>query len=432
MVVLILFILAFPLQASQKDLFGLGGQGSARVGSITASAENPYAAHTNPAALGAYPLPTFEVSTLWAQTSFSELRGVRLDSPTFVTQNGVERSGDFSLPVQQQALWSLSLNRPFRLPWPLQEEDAGFGIVLSGPYDRLRSFEARTPYDFSTLRYGTSDNQFKATSGLGFSLFEDRIRVGGALTLFFTSTGVADVALLPSGNTSRMALDIGLNTALVLGTLVNLPSGYKVGLVHRQAIHPQFSQTVRGGLQAGDLRFSSGTIGLLTTLYDEPTEWEGDIERSQGDYTFSLGASLQDWKTYQPATIEVRTGDSGNAPLPPPLSMTVSPRASVVWEGLDEGLQVALGYRFRPSPLRDLTGPWNLLDADTHVLGLAFDYRWHPAALEPAPVQIGASVNLQYAPARQVTKTDPASIGSPGYTFSILSMAYGIHFQMPM
>lgn len=421
-------LLSGQIEASQKDLFGMGGQSTARVGSITASPENPYAAVTNPALLGSHPLTNFFFSSLWARTTYPDMGSIRVDSPDFQTETGTERIRNFTLPAQNQALWVAAINYPFLIPWV--ENEAGFGLTLSGPYDRLRTFEARTAYDFAPLHFATSDNQFKATAGFGLSIIEDRVRVGAALSLFLTTAGTVDAAMGSPAPVSRMGLDIGFNTALTLGSFFRLSPRTRLGLVWRDAIHPVFRQTVTGHTVVGQTKVATAPIYLTTQLYDEPAELEADVESVQGAFTFSIGGIYQDWKPYRPPVVELSENPS-ELPAFPPLSATLSPRISVSWEPLG-GLRISGGYRFRPTPVGDLSGPTNLLDADTHVLGLAVDYPLRIESLMPATILLGSHAQHQWASERVVQKSSSAYIGAPGYRFAFQSWTYGLHLQMPL
>jgi hypothetical protein len=436
----LLITLASEVSATQDQTYGLGGVSTGRVSSVTADVENPFAALLNPALLGAQRNPLFEAASSAAEANYATFKNVLIDSPNYRTQSGVNTVSDFTPPGFNSILWSIGMTFPFVLPKPLGSRHMGFGTVLSGPFGQLRSFTSSTPYDFTLLRYGTSDSQFKGTSSLGIEILPDLLYAGAGLSLFITAAGAADAVLVTNNPTARLNLNVGLNTAAVAGLYANLPKmlgevSQHISLVYRQAVEPTFEEEFTGSVQV----FSgSGTIDIpaafQTSLYYEPNtfeiDWQGDFEFM----TLSVGVSYQLWSAYQPAFLQVSAPNAdqqASSTQLPGLSMrnTVNPRVSAEVPFFDRKAALAAGYQYRPTPVYDLSGAANLLDTNTHVVGVSARYRFGKSELVPFPVTTSLYGQYQFFETRTVVKSDPSYIGAPGYQFGGSAYTYGLSLQ---
>ncbi len=253
---------------------------------------------------------------------------------------------------------------PFSLQ-PLTERRAGFGIALSGPFNTLRSFRSSTPYAFTPLRYGTSDSQFKGTLSAAIEIVPRVLYFGAGLSLFITSSGNAETTLVTENPTGRFALDVGLNTAAVVGTFVKGDS-WQAGVVYRQEVAPQLEQRFAGTVGLGDGDAVIQPLLFRSTLYFEPHTFDAEFQTDLGPLVASVGLSYQLWSRYRPSYLVAQTKNAkGNTLVTEepgiPFHDTLSPRVSVevpVWR---RQILVGAGYRYRPSPVGDLSGPGNTL-----------------------------------------------------------------------
>ncbi len=318
---------------------------------------------------------------------------------------------------------------PFKLP-DLFSRQGGIGIVLSGPYEKIRTFRAGSPYDFQSLRYGNSDQQFKGTFSAAVELWPETIYFGAGVSVYLTTAGSADAVMNGENPTGRLAFDVGLNTAAVTGLYARSgDTGF--GLVYRQEINPSSQLTFDGKIQLGGQDVVQQPLLMKSSLYFEPSSLEVDLQHRFSFMKVSAGLAWQRWSHYQPAFLILTTQDSaGNSfttQVPAiPVRDTLNPRASVSLPFLKEKLWISAGYQYRPTPLSDLSGPVNLLDSSTHVAGLSASY-FFPASegwLWPTYVSVyGQQHWMQY---RRVDKQDPSFIGGPGYDISGTAYAAGI------
>jgi len=437
---LLIFIglfLANSLYATQDQTYGLGGRTSGRVSGVTAEIENPFAALSNPAIVAAQPKPLFSFSAGQAATRYQALGPILVDSPQYRTRDSMPRFENYQPAEASWGLWSLGFTFPFRLPAYLDRR-AGLGLTLSGPFGKIRSFQSGTPYDFTSLRYGTSDSQFKATIATGVEILPDRLYLGAGLSLFITAAGAADAYLVTDNPTGRFNLDVGLNTAGVAGLygkfdLAGRPQNW--GLVYRQAIHPTLQQSFEGRVQvmreAGPLRVP---VLLSTTLYYEPHLFDFEWQTRLGPAKVALGVSWQLWSKYEPSYIVVETPDADQTTRrtqTPPLDLknTLNPRISAEAPLFSERWIVSAGYQFRPSPLTDLSGPTNLMDSDTHVAGLSLSYVLGESAVLPLPLTLTAYGQYHFIQSRKVNKSQADFIGAPGYNFAGNAYTYGLTLE---
>lgn len=417
--------------ASQDQIYGLGGSSSGRVGGVTADPETPFAALYNPALLAAQPEARFGVSTSAAKSSYAPLRGVVIDSPAFRTDSGNPRTGDYQLPGTSLALWSVGLGYPFSLPRALGRR-AGLGVVLSGPFGNLRTFRAATPYDFSALRYGTSDAQFKGTASAAVELVPRSLYFGAGVSFYITSAGTAEATVAANNPTGRLAIDVGLNSAAVGGLYASL-GRTRASLVYRQEIAPRFQQEFMGRVQIGGSETLYQRFLFESTLYFEPHTVETEAQHDFGPVTGSVGLSYQLWTSYKPASLVATAPDAAGrarATELPALSLknTVSPRLSLEAPFFEKRLVLALGYTYRPTPLTSVSGPGNLLDSDTHVLGVSFQHRVAASEWLPA-FGWGLFGQYHWLNRRGVEKSAPDYVGAPRYEFSGTAYTYGVSLQ---
>ncbi|MBI4402914.1 MAG: hypothetical protein HY537_02060 [Deltaproteobacteria bacterium] len=422
----LVFFSAIALGTLEQN-YGLGGFSSGRAASVTAEIENPYASLYNPALLSAQSNPLLSFSTLVTATSFGAIRGVIIDSPEYRTTDGVARIGDFQLPATHSVLWSFGMTYPFQLPKSLNRR-AGIGVVLSGPFDKLRSFQASTPYDFFALRYGTSDNQFKGVMAGSVELWPDHLYLGAGVSVFISTAGSADAMINSSNPTGRLLVDVGLNTAVVSGLLGRIGDS-TASLVYRQAINPSFEQKMSG--QAEAFRQPTVTVPFIarSSFYYEPHTFDLEVQHDFQWLKASLGFSYQLWSQYQPSflVLETKTADGqAQSTRLPAVSMrnTVNPRASVVVPIFADRLSAAGGYQYRFSPVEDLSGPANILDCDTHILGAVIEHR----LFEESTFSLSWALYGQYHlfVERKVAKANPQYIGAPGFQLGGSAFTYGL------
>lgn len=416
------------VSGSQDRDFGLGGSTSGRASSITAETDNPYAAIFNPAVIAAQEAPSFGFSTGASGASYGSLGAVKVDSRDYRTDRGSDRVQEYRLPEQQLTVWSAGITYPFYLPFVFSRR-AGIGFTASGPYNRLRSISAPTPYDFSTLRYGTSDAQFKGTLSGSIELWPEHFFFGAGLSLFLTSGGAADTTLVANNPTGRLALDVGLNTA-ALGGFYGQWGETRAGLVLRQEINPTFDQEFKGKVQLGGEETFNQPFLMHTTMFFEPASVELDLQHGFGWFKGSVGVAYQWWDAYQPSYLIVTTqdadGQSRTTEVPPlALRNTLNPRASLELPTFNDRLTFSAGYQYRPTPLTDVSGATNLLDADTHVAGLSIRHSLKESEWFPLPLTWGLYGQYHWLRSRNVEKSDTRFIGSPGYVFSGNAYAYG-------
>lgn len=419
--------------ATHEETYGLGGMPTARAGAMTADRDNPFAALSNPALLPALEAPSFSFSSHYTKVSRSKLEGVLLDDPSFRTRDGARREGEYDFSDSPATLWATSFQYPFNLPTWAATRRAGIGFVASGPFGNLRSFRSGTAYDFTPLRYGTSDSQFKGTLSTGFEILPRKLSLGIGLSLFITASGDGDTTLVSSDPTARLNLDVGLNTALVAGLLYRhaLPdSSHAFSLVFHQETAPKFTQSFTGTVDLG-----GGTASLPFTVetygYYEPASlevgWQGDYE----EFAISLSLSAQHWKSYRPSFLAVETIDANRKSvrsITPELSLrdTFSPRVSFALPLANRQWNIGFGYQFRPSPLTETAGAVNLVDSDAHVFGAGVRWNLRPSEAFPLPLGITVSGQFHHFIPRDVKKSEARFIGAPGYRYAGNAYTFGI------
>lgn len=411
--------------ASQDQNYGLGGITTGRAGAVTAEPENPYAALYNPALLAAQKGPRLVISSAIARSSYNPFPSVLLDSPDFRTATGARTTGDAQIASSDLALWSIGLSHPVWIPRLVRR--VGLGVVVSGPFNKLRTFQAGTPYDFASLRYGGSDSQFKGTLSAAVEIWPEKVFFGAGLSMFITSAGAAEATIAADNPTGRFALDVGLNTAAILGLYV-VEGKSRASLVFRQEIAPAFEQRFIGKVQVGRTDTLYQPMAFRSTLYFEPHTFEADLQHDFELATVSLGVGWQMWSRYQPSFLVASAtrsdGIERQTEVPAlRLKNTWNPRIAADFPLWNRLFTLSAGYQWRPTPLSDTSGSINLVDSDAHIFGLGFLHHFAEG------FSWGLAGQYHFRSRRSVSKPSNGLIGAPGYEVGGEAYTYGLSLQ---
>jgi hypothetical protein len=340
------------------------------------------------------------------------------------------RAQTLRLEDQHLTYWSIGFSYPFLFPH-LFARSLGIGVVLTGPFHRLRNFNAHNPDDFYALRYGTSDSQFSATTAASIELWPEHFYAGAGVSFFLSGAGNAE-ADLSQNPTGRMALDVGLESALVAGLSAKWEET-RVGLAYHQELNPIFTQQIEARVPVAGTSFRQPAL-LKSSLYYEPHRIELEGQHTFGETKVAVGLAYELWKNYQPPILIVQTDDvlgrSHTTQLPAPaFRNTLSPRVSASYPFWNRRLALSGGYEFRPSPVEDTSGQANVLDSDTHILGVGLQHTLLPGEFFAGPTKWGLFGQYHHLTEREVMKVNQDGVGAPGYKFSGSSYTYGIFLQ---
>ncbi len=416
---LIVLHLAVPSHAQHDQTYGLDGSTSGRVSSVTAEPENPFAALLNPALLASSPEKRFSFSLTWVNTQINNPTDVVLDNRFYRTRDGEERIGEANLTQTRTSLWAAGYKHPFTLGfWP--NHRAGIGLALSGPLGQARRLVALSAYDFTPLRYGAADTQFKATAGTALEIIPGKLFLGAGLSLFMTSSGTAEASLTSENPSTRLVMDVGFNSAGIVGLYASLGT-WASGLVYRAAVNPVFYQKFVGTADVGGMDVAKQPAEIQGSLYFEPSVVEWDVQKNWPVASASVGLSWQRWGGYQPRYMTLSTRDASGrnlatAPTNVPMRDTWNPRASFEWRGWSKW-KIDAGYQFRPTAVTDLSGTGNLLDTDTHIAGLSLQRELgNPLFFNGLSLSLHGQAH--FLNTRSVLKTNARFIGAPGYSIA--------------
>ncbi len=435
-VLLLSLIVSLRVKADSASQYGMGGTGTARVGSLTAEASNPWAAFYNPALLARLYAQQMAVSSAVGKTSFDRFESIRVQGGRYRTAGRQsDRFEKYQLPDATLEEWSVSWSYPFSLS-PLSKRQAGLGFCLSGPFTRVRQLSADTPDAFQPLRYGPQDKQLRAVVSGGVEIIPEQLYLGAGFSFYLNAVGNGEALLLADNPAGRLQMDVSLNSHAVVGVFVQQKQ-HSMGFVFRQGINPTFTQRLSGRVELGDGIESLDLPFLMqATLYGEPHRLEADWQYKWDGGTISVGAVYALWKTYEPPFLNVRSVLRGGREVGtdvPEMAFhnTFSPRVSLSTQLWGGPWRVLWGYRFEPSPVPDtqLRGVANLVDSATHVVGAGLTYSWLRAQ---APVEIGLHGQMRFLHSRTVTKEDGQAVGAPGYTLGGRGYYLGLSLSAPL
>ncbi len=405
-------LFAIPALASQAQNYGLGGETTGRANSVLAEVSNPFAALYNPSLIAAQPHPIFGFSSAVQQVAFSTSENLKLKN-------------------QSLATWAFGFSYPFKLNRESSKQ-AGLGLAFSGPFQKLRTFYAYAPEDAFAMRYGGSDSQFKATLGAGLELFEKTLFLGAGLSLYLSTAGAAEETLVGNNPTGRMALDVGLNTAAVVGLYLKQENTQTAFTFH-QALDPSFIQSIDGKVSIAGSEILHQPLLARSTLYYEPQTLQLEAQHQIGSTKASVGIGYEFWSQYKAPILiteakdnlgAVRTTQVANMVL----NNTWNPRVSFE-SPLSSTLTLSSGYQYRPTPVADLSGAANYLDSNTHIVGLSLSHLISESSFLPGPTKLGVYGQYHWLNHRQVTKTQPTESGLKEYSFQGNAAIYGLCLQ---
>lgn len=420
----------FGWGASQAHTYGLDASSVGRAGSVTTEASNPHAALYNPALLGTVSESTLAFSTLITQVSVNPIGPVVLPESQRNSEDPV--SGTVAMPRLSQTRWSLGLTIPVTLK--KLSRKVGFGFSASGPYEKLRSFNAYAPDDFYSARYGTADGQLKGTTSLGIELISNHLFFGAGLSLFLSGAGTAETTL-SDNPTSRMNLDVVLQSAPVVG-LYGQWDAFASALTYHQSIHPQLEQAMKARIQILKNTSIQQPLFMKGSLYYEPEMLEWEVQNQWNRWLVSAGLSYQLWNRYQAPILITETQDAEGTRYQTQDTQvsaqnTWNPRCSLSYE-FSRSWSTSLGYQFRPTPFTNLSGSSNLLDSNTHILGASIRTQWVENGLFEGPLGLGVFGQYHHFEKRTFSKTDATRAGYPEVHFSGNAFLVGVSAEVPL
>ncbi len=417
---------ATPATAMLDQTYGLGGTLTGKAIGTTDTA-NAFSALVNPALLATGQSRQFDFSFTGVRAGFEIDDEVLLDSKTYLTREGTDRRGTPELVRLSTSVWAAGYSHPVSLSfWPGHR--MGFGLALSGPFEDLRRWMALSAYDFTNLRFGGPDIQFKGTLGTALEIIPKHLFLGAGLSIFMTSSGVSNVDLNTRSPTGRLAMNVGLNSALVMG-MHAVYEQWGFSLVGRQAVNPKFRQEFTGTVRIDGSRVMNQPATIEASLYYEPAILSAEVKRTWGHFAFSGGVTYQNWARYEPRYLNVATRDADGRnyvtmPAITPMRDTLNPGFSIEYNGLRR-MKFATSYQFRPTPVVDLSGPGNLLDTNQRVIGLSVSRDLGNVLFMERTV-ISMYGQHQMLEDRTVIKASSEYIGAPGYTIRGSSFAFGL------
>lgn len=409
--------------------FGPGGLSSARVGSVVADPQGEFAAYYNPALIAAQSQSRIGIATSFGSASFAPLSSVLTDSHLYRTQEQIDTVGDYAVPGKSHAHWAVGYQYPFSLGPVWEGHRAGLGVTLSGPFSKVREFVSLTPYDFTPLRYGSAPSQFKAAVSGAVELLPSRLFVGVGMNFYVAVAGNGDANVLQENPTGRLAVDVSLNSRLTAGVYLVPSETFTCGFVYHQQINPRITQELSARAQIlENTETFEIPYQMQASLYFEPHVLEWEMQKFSGPFTASAGLSYEFWNSYQPpyAVLTTRSREGAIQKTqyqPPPFRNTLNPRVSLSYR--TGRFVFAGGYRFRQTPLIDFSGPTNLLDSNTHIVGLGLSYEIASVA-SLIPLRASLYGQGHFFESVDVEKSNPDYIGAPGYRIGGHGFFYGL------
>ena len=343
---------------------------------------------------------------------------------------GVHFDGVENAPSSSTTLWSLAYTYPFSLK-RLWDRRAGLSLSLTGPYGALRSLRAYEANDFYPLRYGHTDSQFQASVGWGLEIIPETFYFGSGVQFFLSGAGNSEATLSTVNPTGRLALEVGLNSALYSGVFFRR-NRTSFSLAYYQEMNPEFIQRFDAKAPIGGENTFHQPLTAKSHLYFEPHHFKLEGKYDSGPFALNAGVSYQIWSRYQPPVVLAETIDSHglvSSTTPPDTSLrdTWNPSIGLTVPLIDT-LQFQASYVYRPTAVVDLSGVGNPLDATAHIVSLGIGQAVHEGTFLPFAFNWSLFGEQHFFESRTVVKNATSAI----YTFSGSAYVYSARIIIPL
>lgn len=410
--------------ASTGEMYGYGSRASALGNTMLGGISDPFATFYNPAANSANKGLQISLGTALYKPNFLEIKGITTQNSATSDQGG-DVSGDIDTSnyldhLGQSIGLSLNLGEEFK--------SLTVGVTASMPIARIAYIDTGDPFKPEYFNYRSRTQRPQIYGSVSAQPFKD----------FYFGTGIAiatnlaaTATLFTTGSngkvsSARLATTIKPSAApyfsvyakpdpIHAGLVVRLPNKYKLSMDTNAQAH---------------LLSGASNIPLIlnstSTIFYDPLEVDlaGSLKINEKNW-LTLELDWLQYEAFEGPTLSVT--DTGSLPdLKDSISTTPSMRNIFVpkigFQHDFEKAVVRVGYFYRPSPVKDNSGPGNLVDPAKHVLtaGVGFDLK----ELKLTEKEIFLDLHAQYhrlvqahitkSPGTETGQTG-TKVGAPGY-----------------
>jgi hypothetical protein len=292
------------------------------------------------------------------------------------------------------------------------------GITAMTPPTSLYDIDLPDDEDAQFLLLDSRERRLSLSAALATSLF-NVFYLGVGVEMLPTVDGAVQADLANPLGTNELQVDVGYRLSPTMGLVIDFFEFFRLGLSYRGQSKTRIHIPV--DVTADGLQLSAS---VLARTYFVPARFSTGLELYltdgflvETDVTWSRYSSF----VHPSPSVTVSAQGIGSETTIPGLKDIVSPGASVkysdpYWQLYD----LALGYRYSPSPTPAQTGRNNLLATNSHTLALGARVRLYSAGITPNALYLTGDFSWSRLTQR-VDYKEEILAGNPGYP----SIAYG-------
>ncbi len=419
--------------SGQSQLFGVMADDIAWIGASTANIDSAAAAALQPAGISnnerARIVITPHISLNRLDVTFNETASQGRLAPVSVG-NGISLGGAIPIggPFKKRLALGFSLFSPAGNLAIVRVHDPArpYWFRYDGAADRLQLFLGASVQinDWLKIGVGTQaqSQQYSITNidldlvggrydrQEGFSRQGNSLapHVGVIIRLQQSLSSRFQLSARWAGSTrtvSQLVNDVelsGLDTALFLTSIVEphfTPQTFELNLLSELSPKAQRPE---------DINQESFSV-MLGARYEQ---WSGAPTPFADLQSLTVGGPLEDLGLSEGLTSPL---PGLNRAVQIGFRDTLSIHTGLQWRWLSQKHQARLAYGYRPTPVPRQTGVTSLIDADTHLVGAGYRYRFEWRWLQTGPLDIGFSLQSHFQ-TKRITEKESAFDQTGDYT----------------
>lgn len=423
--------------ASTGEIYGYGSRASALGNTMLGGITDPFATFYNPAANSANPGLQVTLGTAYYNPEFRKIEGVTIQNAATSDRTGDVVGNvdtDNYLDHLGQAI-GISLNLGESL------KNLTVGITAAMPIARVAFLDTGDPFKPEYFNYRSRTQRPQIYGSLSASPFKD----------FYFGTGIsiatnlsATATIFTTGSTgkvssARIASTIKPSAAPYFGIYAK-PDPMQVGLVVR--LPNKYKLSMDTNAQAHLLSGASNiplVLNSTSTIFYDPLEINlGAAIKIKDKSWVTLELDWLQYKAFEAPTLSLT--DTGSLPdLKDSINTSPTMRNIFVPKiGLQHAFEKAVvraGYFYRPSPVKDNSGPGNLVDPAKHVATLGVGFNLKDLKVTDREIFLDLHAQYHYLVRQHISKAPGTEtggtgtkIGAPGY--NIGGYIYGGGFSL--
>jgi hypothetical protein len=437
---LALLAMSSGAQASTGELFGYGSRASAMGNTMLAGTSDGFATFYNPGANSTHPGIGIALATTYAHPSFTGIDNIVVDnsatSSELNNKIGNVDTSNYLDTLEQGVAATMNFGEKFKY--------MTLGLTAFIPIVRVAYLDSNDPFLPEYVQYRSRTQRPQIYASLSASPIKAlHLAMGLALSTNLSAVNNARITTVTGMVSSqRFASTIKPGAApyfaayadpenFRVGGVIRLPNRYKVNI--DTDAHTYLLSTTN------DLEI---VLNSSSSIYYDPLEIDFGVGEQITPETFITfeGDWLQ-YAAFESPVLTVTNNNSGPA-IHNSISSLPAMRNILVGKfGLEhtlDAIKPRIGYMYRPSEIKDNSGPGNLVDPTRHTITIGAGVDLKKAKVTDKDLILDLHAQYSFLVTSHITKSagnetgDPtqSKVGSPGYDIGGHIIGAGLSLSM--